>query len=297
MDIIKFTQNETAIIKLLSKYTEQTGNGCLITNLIHTVKMRNEDLGIALKSLEKYGIISVNKSSVIFTEEGLFLLEPSKKLKGEISSMTIEENQRLRFLFLERLYNLSNADEIYSVDFRNISKDLKISEDVGLLIFQYLESEGLVKRETLGGMVSITHPGIKEYEHANKFPNEDTEHFSKSTIINIIGSMNYSQLQQGSNQSTQTYSYNNNDLKSIIEFINELESKINEIKELKQEEIDSLKQEIETIKALAGTKRPKNSFISESLKVIYSILEKVTISMIANGLYQQIPALIALIPK
>jgi hypothetical protein len=135
-------------------------------------------------------------------------------------------------------------------------------------------------------MIVIKHEGIKEIEKALSKPDEPTEHFLPINYI-YVEQMNGSQIQQGSNQSTQNGNYSSNDFEAILKFIADLKGKIAELK-LDRDTQKEANSEIETIESQIRSPRPKSGIIKECLLTIRSILEGAAGNVIAGLLLQQI---------
>ena len=109
-------------------------------------------------------------------------------------------------------------------------------------------------------------------------------------IVNNIGSMQNSQLQQDSSNATQSL---NVDQTSIdpADFIENLKKSIPCLN-LEPENLAELKVEVSTIENQFSSPKPKNIIISESFKSIRNILEGATGSIIAAELLKQLASVI-----
>jgi len=202
----------------------------------------------------------------------------------------IQDIQKKRFQFLEKLYLDTDGDE------NEVRVDSKLGEELGFSqsetnrIYDYLMGEGLIAMYALGGKICITHQGIIEVELALSDPDKPTKYFPPINIINI-GRMVDSQIQQGTNQSNQSFSYSSNDFDLLKELIPLLKSKLTELEsDLEiREEIES---DISTIESQIKSPHPKSMIIKECLISIRTILERVASSVITSGLLQKISSLI-----
>ena len=97
---------------------------------------------------------------------------------------TIEEKRKLRFQFLNLVYQKTEGDKFQSVNMWELGKELGWDEDTTDLTVQYLEGEGLIKHDTMGGNIVITHNGVVEIEHALTHPQESTTYFPP--VVNIM---------------------------------------------------------------------------------------------------------------
>ncbi|MBI5563981.1 MAG: hypothetical protein HY870_03725 [Chloroflexi bacterium] len=201
----------------------------------------------------------------------------------------IRETQQRRFQFLLKLFELSNGDELFSIDAFELGDQLGFPRDETNRIDDYLRGENLIQG-IAGTKIAITHYGIVEIESAPTRPDEPTTYFPPVNIIHVE-KMVGSQIQQGTNQSTQVYSYSTTDLEAVSKFIDDLKVHLNDlgIDTLDQAQVES---DIETIEAQVKSPRPKSNIISECLKSLRAILEGTIGSLIATGLLQQLAALI-----
>lgn len=126
-------------------------------------------------------------------------------------------------------------------------------------------------------------------ESALSEPDKPTEHFLPINYIHV-DQMIGSQIQQGTNQSTQVLTYNNNDIETILKFVADLKRQLPDLMldSEAQSEVDS---DISTIEAQAKSSSPKSTVIKECLSSIIAVLEGIAGSAIATILLQQIGVL------
>jgi hypothetical protein len=198
----------------------------------------------------------------------------------------IQEIKHRRFQYLKKLYEITGGSEYIAVSFLEIGRELGFSASESDRIDDFLAGEGLIKPDGIGPMIVIKHEGIKEIEKALSKPDEPTEHFLPINYI-YVEQMNGSQIQQGSNQSTQNGNYSSNDFEAILKFIADLKGKIAELK-LDRDTQKEANSEIETIESQIRSPRPKSGIIKECLLTIRSILEGAAGNVIAGLLLQQI---------
>lgn len=204
-----------------------------------------------------------------------------------MSAEKIKELQNHRSQFIKKLYEMAEGNTSRIIHMENVGNELGFDREYSFQIGGYLEGENLLEYVTVGGGVQLTHYGVQEVEEAIANPNEPTEHFTPFNIINI-GTMNNSNIQQGTINSTQ-----------IIE-----QSKIPEIQDILQKIFDSLEQlelqgsnkedlktEIETITTQLKSSTPKKSIISECLGTITSILGNATASALVTELTQALSSI------
>jgi|694.fasta_scaffold42053_7 hypothetical protein len=114
----------------------------------------------------------------------------------------ILDQQRKRFTVLKFIWQETKTQPKDSLSYstaKDIVIKIGIDDDDLLGIFQYLESEGLIELLQYMGQLPlsrITHRGKIEIENAIIKPNEDTEHFLSSVIVNIA-TMNQTNINAG----------------------------------------------------------------------------------------------------
>lgn len=194
--------------------------------------------------------------------------------------------KRKRFKFIETLYQATNGNQHTFVSMWDIGNELGFNRNETDLIAQYLQGEGLIKFVTLGGGISITHYGVTQVEKAFSEPDKPTEYFPPINIINVQNMIG-SQIQQGTNNSTQTGTFSVSDMDKITNFIQEISTKVPQLN-LNPEDKDELNSEISTIKVQSSSSRPKTSIIKESLRTIRNILEGMAGSVLATELLNKL---------
>jgi DNA primase large subunit len=192
----------------------------------------------------------------------------TKKIKNE--SMTLEEKEIDRFLFLQKLYEITEGNS--SLVVREFGKQLGFEKEKIDNIENYLTNEGLIK--PIGrGEISITHYGVTEIEKSISNPNSSTSYFPAINVIHIE-TMDNSAIEQGTSYSTQTNSFNidkSEDLKKIISEIENIKDQIT----LDRLIFDELVSKLDTLKSQIKSSKPQSVMITDSLKTIKSILEGV----------------------
>ena len=106
---------------------------------------------------------------------------------------------------------------------------------------------------------------------------------------NLIGSMQDSQFQQGTHNSTQTYT-KTLDLEAVAQVIGELRSRLEEAN-LDSDEAAQVSSEIACVEAQLAAPRPNVSVIKESLRSTRAILEGVASSGIFQGIITALGAI------
>jgi len=205
--------------------------------------------------------------------------------------MELNEKKRNRFLFLELLYKESNGNTSARFDMWEVGNELNLERAETSRIVDYLIGEHLIEPVALGGIIGLTHWGVKEVEEAHENPEKPTEHFLPINIINV-GSMNNSTLQQGTNYSTINFQLDESktiDLETIIKSLNSIQKSLNISTDLQKELIS----EIQTLESQRKSPRPKGIIISESLKSIKTILEGATSNIMVPIIIDQITKLLS----
>jgi len=98
---------------------------------------------------------------------------------------SIAEKHRLRFQFLDLLYDKTEGSELEMVNMWDMGEELGWDEGTTRLVVQYLVGEGLARILAIGGGTVITHLGVQEVERARSQPDRPTAlfpaHISKTT--------------------------------------------------------------------------------------------------------------------
>jgi hypothetical protein len=201
----------------------------------------------------------------------------------------IRETQRRRFQFLLKLYELSNVDELFSIDAFELGGQLGFPKNEISRIDDYLRGENLITG-IASTLIAITHQGIVEIERALTKPDEPTTYFPPVNIIQVAQMID-SQIQQGTSQSSQVLNYSSNDIEAITKFIADLKGQLPELK-LDADTQAEVEADVETIETQVKSPRPKHVIIREGLLSLRRILEGAAGSVIAALLVQQIVALL-----
>ena len=109
-------------------------------------------------------------------------------------------------------------------------------------------------------------------------------------IVNNIGSIQNSQLQQDSSNATQSLNVVQTSV-DLADFIENLKKSIPDLN-LESEDLAELEAEVSTIENQLSSPKPKNVIISESLKSARNILEGAAGSIIATKLLEQLANII-----
>ncbi|OUM85452.1 hypothetical protein [Parageobacillus thermoglucosidasius] len=124
---------------------------------------------------------------------------------------------------------------------------------------------------------------------------ERASKMAENITINWIGTMNNSQLQQHSINSSQSLKVVENEKikEELITFVNDVKKLLEELQDSKLKE--ELASDIEVIEAQIRSPKPKTGIIKEALKSIKNIAEGTTSSIIATTIINKIPLLSALL--
>ncbi len=99
--------------------------------------------------------------------------------------MDLRQKKKNRFLFLNKVYNEADGSLNAVFDGHEIGEELNFDFNLTSDLIDYLINEGLIEFYGLGGVIRLTHNGIKEIEQAHENPSESTTHFSPINYINI----------------------------------------------------------------------------------------------------------------
>lgn len=110
-----------------------------------------------------------------------------------------------------------------------------------------------------------------------------------SNLGNIVGSMHDSQIQQGTNSSTQSYT-KTLDLEAVRRVIDELKLRVNDAK-LQEDDRGQVESDISCVESQLKAPRPNPEIIRESLRSLRSVLEGIASSAAFQGIVTAIGAL------
>jgi hypothetical protein len=207
-----------------------------------------------------------------------------------MANARIQEQNRKRFDLLRHLYETSQGDRYSIVNLFELAEELGIDREEAHPIADYLAGEGLLKFQTLGGGIAITHAGIVQMERALSEPDEPTDFFPPVNVI-YVESMSHSQIQQATTASTQIYSFPEDKLGALDDFIQELRGRIPEL-ELNEDKVAELEAEISTLQAQSKSPSPKQRIIGEAISSIRVILENAAGTAVAALLLQHLAGIL-----
>lgn len=191
--------------------------------------------------------------------------------------MEIEEKRTQRLQFLHELYRMTDGNENAFAYMGTVGEKYGFDKDTTIKITQYLQGEGLLKFQAIGGLIGITHRGVLEVEQALTNKNEPTQHFPPARTVNIINvnQMTHSQIQQDTSNSNQMYTLNETDIQSVKDIVHELKEtyKHSSIPTPQKEDLEA---EIKTIEGQLSSSKPKTTIIKESFSSVKNILENIS---------------------
>jgi hypothetical protein len=202
-----------------------------------------------------------------------------------------DEIRAQRFAFLKAVYDATDGSTDRFVNMNEIGEKLAFDEQLTDKIATYLVHEHLLEWAAMGGIIELTHWGVKEVEEVLSTPTEPTEHFPSLVVaenyINV-GSIHGSQIQQATEGSVQTQAPLDVDpLRDLVEQIRAAEQTL----ELDDDDRRELQASVGTVDAQLGSSRPDRGILRTSLASAQRILEGAAGSGVAAGLPQLIEAL------
>jgi len=140
----------------------------------------------------------------------------------------VEERYSNYLRFLNELYEKAEGNEIPLVNMWEIGEKINTGGHPSIKtdnIVKWLTGEDFIKGRAVGGIIGLTHRGIKEVEDARRDAEICTEHFPSNVINNVInnfGSMYNPAIQQGTSNPDQTITITQRQHESIIEAIRQI---------------------------------------------------------------------------
>lgn len=205
--------------------------------------------------------------------------------------MDIEQERKDRFRFLHRLWDVTEGDEYKCPNMFAIGNALGFDRQKTERVYQYLNGEGLAESKALGGVIGITHDGIREVENALSQPEEPTHYFPAVNVISI-GSMSKSTIQQASPGAVQQVKLEEAEVQETRALVQEIKSQLDQF-ELSPEDRQQVEAEVSTIEAQLGSPKPRRTAIAECLASLRTILERAAAGVLAAPIVAKIAALLA----
>lgn len=191
--------------------------------------------------------------------------------------------QQKRFQYLRALYKATNGDTLAYENMNTIGLAAGINPVEVQSIVWYLKEEGLLALITIDGGVGITHAGANEIETALTQPARATRHFPPVTVMQInVQNMHNSQIQQGTQNSTQTGTFNATDAAILKQFVEALKQQLASLP-LAEDDRAEVQGDVATIEAQMASSRPKHPIMAASLNAIKGILSVPAIRDAASG--------------
>jgi hypothetical protein len=203
------------------------------------------------------------------------------------ASSRFDEIRAQRFAYLRAVYDETDGTADRMVQMNEIGGTLGLDDELTDKIVNYLIGENLLEWAALGGLIELTHWGLKEVEEVLSAPQQPTEHFLPLVVAeNVlqIGSMTNSQVQQRTSGSIQTLT--SVDVDGLGALLTELRARIAEL-DLREEERAEVEADLTTIDAQLGSPQPKAAILRESLASVRSIVE----GAVGGGLVMASPQL------
>jgi len=201
---------------------------------------------------------------------------------------------------ISELESIANGDEgmVYVRLPKKIEHSLMKSMEVPLepaLILSRTQIHGLVdkvRNTVLDWALGLEEQGIMG--EGMSFSPEEQRQANNMTLHvaslgNVIGTMHNSQIQQGTHNSTQTYTQTL-DLDAVARILGELRNRLGEAL-LPEEQAAQVKSDIACVEAQLAAPKPNVNVIRESLRSTRSILEGLTSSAIFQGIITALGAL------
>jgi hypothetical protein len=178
--------------------------------------------------------------------------------------VNVEERYSNYLRFLNELYEKAEGSEIPLVNMWEIGEKIGTGGHPSIEthnIVKWLTGEDLIKGRAVGGIIGLTHRGIREVEDARRHPERSTEHFPSNVINNVInnfGTMYNPALQQGTSNSNQTITITQQQHESIIEAIRQIKEIVQQQGEsIPDEKCEELEREIALAEIESKANKPK----------------------------------------
>jgi hypothetical protein len=206
--------------------------------------------------------------------------------------MGVAERQASSFTVLKAVYEAANGRPSAQVDVSQAVAPLNMTDQEVAEALEYLIDEGLAEHKYYNDQrISLTQYGLKQIESALAEPQHPTKHFPAVINITHVQTMIHSQVQQGTDRSSQHQVNMPVDAASLIAFVRLVRSRLHEL-ELPPEVTAEVQGDLTTLEAQANSPRPKPAIVRETLKSLRTILEGAAGSGVAAYL---LPKLVAML--
>jgi hypothetical protein len=197
-----------------------------------------------------------------------------------------------RFTYLNHLYEIADGSSSAFISMYEIGDQIGFDRTRTANVVEYLVGEHLVERVSIGGGISITHHGVVEVERALSEPEKPTHYFPPVVNVVNVHSMVNSQIQQGTQNSSQSQQISQNDLTELGAFVDAFAAAVSAAT-IDAGEKAELEAEISTLKAQLASPKPKKALILESLKEFRNVLIGAAGKALASAWLPKITAFIA----
>jgi hypothetical protein len=209
----------------------------------------------------------------------------------EVSVIPLEKRKEHRLRLLHALYEETEGDEHAFVKLWDLGREVGLSEDETTLAYQYLRGEGLLEARAMGGVVSITHWGVKQVEAALESPSEQTQYFPPAiNVIQIERAIN-SPIQQASAGASQIVSIRAEHLESLHGFLDRLDAVLPDL-ELPETDSREIQAQAATVRGQLQSAEPDRTVVSTAMDRLRGVLEGAA----AAGTAEFVRMLLSLIP-
>lgn len=260
--------------------------------LIRVRVQRNRSQGSGRKSvmLEQW-LVDVTPAGY---DHAAALVAASQQVNdGRMDAEQLTRIRARRFAFLRDVYDKAAGNRMARMRMQEVAADLGLDEDEAFSVAQYLVDEGLLEWAAMGGLMAITHWGIKEIEEAIAAPDEATEHFPPLVIAQNyiqVGSMVGSAVQQGTQDSVQIASQGV-DVGELRALVVDIRRAI-ESAQLEPGDRDEAVADLATLDAQLASPRAKPGILREGLASLQRIIESAVASGVASAAAPQLPELV-----
>lgn len=191
--------------------------------------------------------------------------------------------QRKRWDFIRRLYDQHQqvpAGQHQADSADDVGRAVGLDDDAEIQrIYMYLSDRGLIKLIAQGPLVAITRAGIDAVERALAVPDEATVHFAPINMLNVVGGIHGSQIQQGVHSSSQTQSVDWQGLRTLLPDLR------NALQGLSGNDGAIATAHVETLEAQSKSPAPSPRIVRESLFSLRSILENAGGEVVGQAIY------------
>ena len=141
----------------------------------------------------------------------------------------IERKQKRRYQLLLELWKAADGREDKDINVLEVASDAGFDEDEASEIYDYFNSEGIFKGQTMGWGVNLSHKAIVEVENSITNPKKATEHFPSAVIQNFhapVGS-----VQTGNNNVASVNQNIGQNITEILEYLANLKREFQSLPE------------------------------------------------------------------